>query len=91
MKQSLVIRDLVEADVAAFFALLQDKAVFDGCPDALLSTEASVRTALFGPRPMTRALVAVVDEFIIVIRGGVPTFVRVVAERHARGDFSSEI
>ena len=36
-------------------------------------------------------LVAVVDEFIIVIRGGVPTFVRVVAERHARGDFSSEI
>jgi len=26
-----------------------------------------------------------------VIRGGVPTFVRVVAERHARGDFSSEI
>jgi TRAP-type C4-dicarboxylate transport system permease small subunit len=36
-------------------------------------------------------LIAVVDEFIIVIRGGVPTFVREVAERHARGDFSSEI
>ena len=36
-------------------------------------------------------LVAVVDEFIIVIRGGVPTFVREVAERHARGDFSSEV
>ena len=36
-------------------------------------------------------LVAVVDEFIIVVRGGVPTFVREVAERHARGDFSSEV
>ena len=36
-------------------------------------------------------LVAVIDEFIIVIRGGVPTFVREVAERHARGDFSSEV
>ena len=36
-------------------------------------------------------LIAVIDEFIIVLRGGVPTFVREVAERHARGDFSSEI
>lgn len=36
-------------------------------------------------------LIAVVDEFIIVLRGGIPTFVREVAERHARGDFSSEI
>ena len=36
-------------------------------------------------------LVAVVDEFIIVLRGGVPTFVREVEERHARGDFSSEV
>lgn len=36
-------------------------------------------------------LIAVLDEFIIVLRGGVPTFVREVAERHARGDFSSEI
>lgn len=36
-------------------------------------------------------LVAVLDELVIVLRGGVPTFVREVAERHARGDFSSEI
>ena len=36
-------------------------------------------------------LVAVFDEFVIVARGGVPTFVREVAERHARGDFSSEV
>ena len=36
-------------------------------------------------------LVAVVDEFVIVVRGGVPTFVRLVEERHAKGDFSSEV
>lgn len=36
-------------------------------------------------------LVAVVDELVIVLRGGVPTFVREVEERHARGDFSSEV
>lgn len=35
--------------------------------------------------------VAVVDEFIIVLRGGVPTFVRLVEERHAQGDFSSDV
>jgi len=36
-------------------------------------------------------LVAVFDEFVIVARGGVPTFVRLAAERHAKGDFSSDI
>jgi TRAP-type C4-dicarboxylate transport system permease small subunit len=36
-------------------------------------------------------LVAVVDELVIVLRGGVPTFVRVVQERHAAGDFSSDL
>ena len=36
-------------------------------------------------------LVAVVDELVIVARGGVPTFVRLVQERHAKGDFSSDL
>ncbi len=36
-------------------------------------------------------LVAVLDEFVIVVRGGVPTFVRLVEERHAKGDFSSDL
>ena len=35
--------------------------------------------------------VAVLDELVIVLRGGVPTYVRAVEERHARGDFSSDI
>jgi TRAP-type C4-dicarboxylate transport system permease small subunit len=35
--------------------------------------------------------VAVVDELLLVLRGETPTFVRAVAERHAKGDFSSDI
>jgi TRAP-type mannitol/chloroaromatic compound transport system permease small subunit len=36
-------------------------------------------------------VIAVVDELVIVVRGGVPTYVRAVQERHAQGDFSSEV
>ncbi|MDI9334573.1 MAG: TRAP transporter small permease [Cytophagales bacterium] len=36
-------------------------------------------------------LVAVIDEFVIVASGDVPTFVRLAEERHAKGDFSSDI
>lgn len=36
-------------------------------------------------------LLAVVDELVIVLRGGKPTYVRLVEERHARGDFSEDI
>ena len=36
-------------------------------------------------------LVAVVDELIIVLRGGKPTYVVAVEERHAKGDFSSDV
>jgi TRAP-type C4-dicarboxylate transport system permease small subunit len=35
--------------------------------------------------------VAVLDELIIVLKGGVPTFVRLVEERHAQGDFSADV
>ncbi len=36
-------------------------------------------------------LLAVIDEWWIVVQGGVPTFVRLVEERHAKGDFSSDL
>jgi TRAP-type C4-dicarboxylate transport system permease small subunit len=36
-------------------------------------------------------LIAVVDELILVIRGARPTYVTAVEERHAKGDFSSEV
>ncbi len=34
---------------------------------------------------------AVTDEFVRVLRGEVPTYVRLVEERHAQGDFSSDV
>jgi len=34
---------------------------------------------------------AVVDELIVVLRGGKPIYVTAVEERHARGDFSEDI
>ena len=36
-------------------------------------------------------VLAVLDELVIVWRGGKPTYVRMVEERHARGDFSEDI
>jgi TRAP-type C4-dicarboxylate transport system permease small subunit len=36
-------------------------------------------------------LVAMIDELVIVLRGGKPTYVAALEERHARGDFSSDI
>ncbi len=36
-------------------------------------------------------LLAVLDELVIVLRGAKPTYVRLVEERHARGDFSEDI
>lgn len=35
--------------------------------------------------------VAVVDECLNVLKGGTPTYVRLVEERHARGDFSEDM
>lgn len=35
--------------------------------------------------------IAIVDELLLVLQGNVPTYVREVEERHARGDFSSDV
>lgn len=35
--------------------------------------------------------IAVVDELVLVLSGGKPTYVRLVEERHARGDFSEDM
>lgn len=61
MMAGLCIRGIAPSDVPAVYTLLRAKAAFDGCPEALLATEDSLRAALFGPAPMTRALVATVD------------------------------
>lgn len=36
-------------------------------------------------------LIALIDEVVNVLRGGTPSYQRAVEERHARGDFSSDI
>jgi TRAP-type C4-dicarboxylate transport system permease small subunit len=36
-------------------------------------------------------LVAVIDELVLVLRGAKPSYVAAVEERHARGDFSSDV
>jgi TRAP-type C4-dicarboxylate transport system permease small subunit len=36
-------------------------------------------------------LIAVLDEFVIVLRGGRPTYVVAVEERHAAGDYSADL
>ena len=36
-------------------------------------------------------LVAMIDELVTVLRGGTPSYVRAVEERHARGDFSEDM
>jgi TRAP-type C4-dicarboxylate transport system permease small subunit len=36
-------------------------------------------------------LVAVVDELVLVVRGARPSYVLAVEERHAKGDFSSDV
>ncbi len=36
-------------------------------------------------------LIAMVDEFLIVLRGQIPSYVVAVEERHAAGDFSSDV
>ena len=36
-------------------------------------------------------VLAVLDELVIVLRGGTPTYVRLVQERHARGDYSEDL
>ena len=35
--------------------------------------------------------IALIDELFLVLKGETPTYVRAVAERHAKGDFSSDI
>jgi TRAP-type C4-dicarboxylate transport system permease small subunit len=36
-------------------------------------------------------LIAILDEWLLVLRGNLPTFERLTRERHSRGDFSSDI
>jgi GNAT superfamily N-acetyltransferase len=55
------IRHVEESESSQLFALLQAKAEFDGCPESLCATVATLREAIFAERPLAHALVAEVD------------------------------
>ncbi|MES2956573.1 MAG: GNAT family N-acetyltransferase [Pseudomonadota bacterium] len=57
----MIIRSIQESELPELLALIQAKAVFDGCPETLRATVESLRSALFEQRPLAQALVAEVD------------------------------
>jgi GNAT superfamily N-acetyltransferase len=54
----MTIRHVEESDLPELLALLQAKAEFDGSPESLRATIATLRDALFAPEPRAHALVA---------------------------------
>lgn len=55
------IRPVEPTELPQLFALLQAKAAFDGCPESLRATVATLHDALFAQRPLAHALVAEID------------------------------
>ncbi len=54
-----MIRAAVPDDVPVVLALVRELATYEREPDAVVATEESLRTALFGPSPRVHCLVAV--------------------------------
>jgi GNAT superfamily N-acetyltransferase len=59
------IRHLEPSELPQFFALLQEKAVFDGCPESLQATPETLHEALFSSSPLAYALVVEIDGQLI--------------------------
>ncbi len=57
----IIIREANVNDVQDILSLIQGKAEFDGCLDALLSKKAEIEEAFFSSSPKTNALLAVED------------------------------
>ena len=55
------IRHVEPSELPQLFTLLQAKAEFDGCPESLRATVATLHKALFAERPLAHALVAEID------------------------------
>lgn len=56
-----MIRDAVPDDVPVILALVRELATYEREPDAVVATEESLGTALFGPSPRVHCLVACDD------------------------------
>ena len=67
-----------------------DSYVFDETAQGLLPIKMWIPQSTFAIGAIL-LFVAVVDELVIVLRGGRPSYVVAVEERHAHGDFSSEV
>ncbi len=55
------IRHIEQSELSQLLSLLQAKAEFDGCPEALLATTETLRDALFSTKPLAHALVAEIN------------------------------
>ena len=67
-----------------------DSYVFDETAQGLLPIKMWIPQSSFALGAIL-LFVAVVDELVVVLRGGRPSYVVAVEERHAHGDFSSEV
>jgi len=67
-----------------------DSFVFDETAQGMLPIKMWIPQSTFAIGAIL-LFVAVVDELVVVLRGGRPSYVVAVEERHAHGDFSSEV
>ena len=67
-----------------------DSFVFDETAQGLLPIKMWIPQSSFALGAIL-LFVAVIDELVVVLRGGRPSYVVAVEERHAHGDFSSEV
>ena len=82
----------VSVGYLAFWAnkFTYDSFMFDEKAQGLLAIPIWIPQASFAIGSVL-LLVAVVDELVIVLQGGKPSYVAAVEERHAKGDFSSDV
>ena len=67
-----------------------DSYVFDETAQGMLPIKMWIPQSTFAIGAIL-LFVAVFDELVVVLRGGRPSYVVAVEERHAHGDFSSEV
>ena len=64
---SVIIRAVKPTDVADIFALIQAKAVFDGCPESLTLDEQQILEVFFSEAPKARAIIATLGDKVVGI------------------------
>jgi GNAT superfamily N-acetyltransferase len=57
----LTIRPVETTEMGLLLGLIREKAVFDGCPEAVMASEPALHDALFGDDPKAGVLLALAD------------------------------